>query len=352
MNSPESTLSVVLGAMALRPGGSGVQTYERELLNATAMRLEGKVKLSATVQRDTVGELPDGVAPIPRPVGGGVKRALHGLQPVRGADLFHSLDVDLPLGQGGALVATVHDMSVFDTPWAMSRVRARGEQVLLRRSLQKADELIAVSAFTAQRIEALLKRTAHVIPLAPASWARIPGDNEVGEVRRKYGLPERFVFQLGTLEPRKRPDVPAVAAAKLGIPMVVAGAGTDGPLPFPARGLGYVDREDIPALYRAASVVCYASVYEGFGLPPVEAMACGAVVVASDVGGIREAVGDGARLVGNLSEDAWVTALKESVLDRSFRQSLRDAASYRCAELTWGSVAERTIAVYGRLLSL
>lgn len=351
MNAFENNPDVVFGAMALRPGGSGVQTYERELLKAVTPILRDRVALSATVQRDTVSELPGNVTPVQRPVGGGLKRALFGLQPVRGADLFHSLDVDLPLGQRGALVATVHDLSAFDTPWAMSRVRAKGEQALLRRSLKKADELIAVSSFTAQRIEALFNRTAHVIPLAPASWVRIPDDREVHEVKRKYRLPERFVFQLGTLEPRKRPDVPAAAAEALGIPMVVAGAGTDGSLPFQAHGLGYVDREDIPALYRAATVVCYASVYEGFGLPPVEAMACGAVVVASDVGGVKEAVGHGASLVGDLRGETWSTALEECICDSSLREALRQAAAQRCAELNWTSVADQTVAVYSQLLS-
>ena len=242
---------IVYGALALRPGGSGVQTYQRELLRGIARLADETYTLSATVQKDSVGELPERIAPIAVPVSGGMKRALLGLRPVKEASIFHSLDVDLPFAQRGVLVSTVHDMSVFDTPWAMSAVRARGEQALLRRSLKTADELIAVSEFTAERIHALTGRSAHVVPLAPASWARVPSDDEVEKVRSKYGLPDRFAFQLGTVEPRKRPDIAANAAELIGIPMVLAGAGSDNPdLGFPALGLGYVDREDIPALYR------------------------------------------------------------------------------------------------------
>ncbi|MCT1463700.1 glycosyltransferase family 4 protein [Corynebacterium sanguinis] len=342
---------IVYGALALRPGGSGVQTYQRELLRGIARLADETYTLSATVQKDSVGELPERIAPIAVPVSGGMKRALLGLRPVKEASIFHSLDVDLPFAQCGVLVSTVHDMSVFDTPWAMSAVRARGEQALLRRSLKTADELIAVSEFTAERIHALTGRSAHVVPLAPASWARVPSDDEVEKVRSKYGLPDRFAFQLGTVEPRKRPDIAANAAELIGIPMVLAGADSDNPdLGFPALGLGYVDREDIPALYRAASVVCYASVYEGFGLPPVEAMACGAVVVASDVGGIRAAVGEGALLVGALDVNEWADAMRGVVFDEGAQKQLRAAARDRCAQLGWENVTRSTLEVYQSVL--
>lgn len=337
---------IVLGAMALRPGGSGVQTYERELIAALA-RLLPEAELAAVVQKDAVAELPASVAAIRRPVAAGVVRALLALRPEPDAVLFHGLDVDLPLGQGGPLVSTVHDLAVFDTPWAFARVRAVGERILLRRSLRRADAIIAVSAFTAERLHAVTGRTASVIPLAPAAWARIPAYGEIRRVRSRYALPPRFVLQAGTLEPRKRPDVVAAALDGLGVPLVLAGAGTDGPgRPPGSIGLGYVDSRDIPALYAAADVVAYASAYEGFGLPPVEAMACGAVVVASAVGGIREAVGDGGIVVRGLDPADWSPRLREALEDAGLRAETLAAARCRVRDRGWGDVAAETVDVY------
>lgn len=350
------TATIVFGAIALRPGGSGVQTYQREIMSAIATSITNQPDWSFSVvaQEDAVEEIPRDWSLIKRPVSAGIRRAAEGLRPARGADLFHGLDVDLPFAQTGATVSTVHDMSAFDTPWAMSKLRARGEQALLRRNLRHADEIIAVSQFTADRVKAITGRTSTVIPLAPAPWSRIPSDTEVARVREKYSLPDRFVFQLATLEPRKRPDIVAEALAQIpgcDIPLVLAGAGTDDAnRPFGTIGLGYVDMDDVPALYRAADVVAYASSYEGYGLPPVEAMACGAIVAASDVGGIADACRDGAIVVRELDRDAWADALRVALFDSDRRAALREAAATRCTQLTWAAAGEATANVYRRLL--
>lgn len=341
--------AVVWGALALRPGGSGVQTYERELIRATAGLGSGR-SLAAVVQTDAVSELPADVRAITRPVCSGARRAVHGLRPVPAGGLFHSLDVDLPVAQRGPTVSTVHDMSVFDTPWAFGSIRARGERVLLRRSLRRADAVIAVSEFTAERVTALTGRVATVTPLAPAGWVRIPDRAEVQAVRAKYDLPRTFVLQLGTLEPRKNPHVVADAARELGVPMVLGGAGTDGPgRPPGSIGLGYVDQVDVPALYRAADVVAYASRYEGFGLPPLEAMACGGVVAASAVGGIPESVGDGAVVIAHDTAEQWTRTLRDLLSDTGLRAELRDAAATVVMSRTWDAVASDTLDVYDSL---
>ncbi|GAA1460018.1 glycosyltransferase family 4 protein [Williamsia maris] len=338
---------VVFGALALRPGGSGVQTYARELL-AAAAAADTDRSMAAIVQSDSLGELPDSVTGLGKPVTSGVRRAISGLAPSPASGrVFHSLDVDLPIRVAGLTVSTVHDLSVFDTPWASSALRARGERALLRRAFRRADILIAVSEFTAARVLALSGRRSHVIPLAPASWALPPTAAEVAEVRDRLGLPERFVLQVGTVEPRKDVALLADACVAVDIPLVLAGAGSTGPdAPRRAHGLGYVATSDLPALYAAATVTAYCSRYEGFGLPPVEAMACTGAVVASAVGALPDVVADGALLVRHHTVEAWSEALR-GAMDPETNSGLRTRGPQAAAALSWKAAADTTLALYG-----
>lgn len=343
----DGTAGFTFGALALRPGGSGVQTYIRELLRYMP-ELLAPAPTTALVQADAVADLPAGMHAITRPVADGARRAVYGAAPLR-ASVFHGLDVDLPLTGPATTVATVHDLSVIDMPSASSRFRAAGENVLVRRSLRKADVLIAVSRFTADRIKAITGRDAHVVELAPAVWATPPSEADIERVRVAHHLPEKFVLQVGTVEPRKNVALVAAAADRLGIPCVLAGGGSTGPdAPASAIGLGYVDVEDLPALYAAATVTAYASHYEGYGLPPVEAMACGGAVVASAVGALPEVVGDGARLVAADDVDDWVAAMEPLVRDHSARDELARAAIATMEPITWERTARATVDVYRR----
>lgn len=346
MNSESSSPALCFGALALRPNGAGVATYQRELLGRMA-GLMPATAMSALVQADAAPTLPSGIAALSRPVAAGARRAWHGIAPLRGVDVFHGLDVDIPLSGPGATVSTVHDLSVFDVPWAFSRYRARGEQLLVRMSLTRADLLIAVSEFTAQRIAERFGREAVVVPLAPAEWAREPDEAAVTRVRARYQLPQRFVLQVGTVEPRKQVAMLAEVARDLDVPLVLAGAGSDGPqAPSGAIGLGYVDLADLPALYAAATVVAYSSQYEGFGLPPVEAMACGGAVVASAVGALPQVCGDGAVLVADATTESWVRALRPLLHDDAANRELRARGLAAMSELSWQATAEATVAAY------
>ncbi|SNS78303.1 Glycosyltransferase involved in cell wall bisynthesis [Rhodococcoides kyotonense] len=299
------------------------------------------------VQKDAVGELPSEVSPIPRRVADGAVRALLGALPVGSADVVHGLDVDLPLVTRAFTVATVHDLSVIDMPSASSRFRALGEQRLVRHTLRRADLLLAVSQFTADRIKAVSGRDAVVTELAPAAWARPPQDDVVDKVRAKYSLPDKFVLQVGTVEPRKNVQLVADAAEKVGVPCLLAGAGSTGPdKPTSAIGLGYVDAEDLPGLYAAATVTAYASRYEGYGLPPVEAMACGGAVVASAVGALPDVVGNGAVLLKSEDESDWADALRPLVFDDAARDELTAAATTAAQEMSWRRTAEKTARAY------
>ncbi|MDQ7030045.1 MAG: glycosyltransferase family 1 protein [Ardenticatenia bacterium] len=187
-------------------------------------------------------------------------------------------------------------------------------------------------------------------------------------VRRRYHLPPRFVLYVGTLEPRKNlvrlvkafarvradadlphhlvlvgqrgwKDVPLFAAIEnLGVSDVV-------------HVVGYVPTPDVVALYNLAELFVFPSVYEGFGLPIVEAMACGTPVLTSAVGAMAEIAGGAAELVNPLDVGELADALHCLLTDRNRRRELRRRGLRRAAEFSWRRTAEETAAIYRLVLA-
>ncbi len=339
---------IVLNALALTPRGSGVQTYIRELLRALPQWVDAD--LAAVVQSDAVAEVPEGVTAITRRPCDGVRRSLTGLRQVGSADIVHGLDVDLPLRPRAPTVSTVHDLSLLDTPWAYSRLRRSGKLITTKLALRRADALIADSQFTADRIRHHFGRDATVVHLAPAAGLAPPGSEAVAAVRELYSLPPAFVLHVGNLEPRK--DVPTLAEAcrAAGVPLVLAGASiATVEVPAGARLLGYVERAHLPALYAAASAVAYVSRYEGFGLPPLEAMACGAAVMTTRVGALPELVDGAVEWVPAGDRAAQAAVVRELVADADRRRALSEAGVAAVARLSWSATARGTADVYRSL---
>ncbi|MDQ2727748.1 MAG: glycosyltransferase family 4 protein, partial [Actinomycetota bacterium] len=262
----------------------------------------------------------------------------------------HGLDVDLPRRRRSPLVVTIHDMAVFDVPWAFSRAKALGKQAVTTASVRRADAIVVDSNFTAERIRDRFGRDAVVIPLAPRTDFAPPGEALVREVRASYALPERFVLHVGNIEPRKDVAGLALACRQAGVPLVLAGARVGKTaIPAGATAIGYIPTDRLAALYSSATLVCYPSLYEGFGLPPVEAMACGAPVVATRIPPLVEVLGDGAELVPPSDVAALAGILRTLFDDEAQRRTLAAAGQQRVSHLSWGATASATADVYRSL---
>jgi glycosyltransferase involved in cell wall biosynthesis len=339
---------IVFNALPLDTRGGGVSTYIRELLAGLAGTVDAR--LVAAVHPGGVGELPVGVTALVRRQSGGATRALTGALGFGPCDLFHGLDVDLPVRRTAPTVATVHDMAIFDVPWAFPRFRVAGERLLVRHALRGADAIVAVSAFTAERVRAAVGRDAVVVHSAPGPGMRPPSAEQVDRVRTRYALPEQFVLHVGNIEPRKDLATLAEACGRVGVTLVLTGHSLWGhEAPSGTVEIGHVPLDDLPALYGAATLVGYASRYEGFGLPPIEAMACGAAVVSTPVPSVTEVVGDGAAIFQPGDADGLSDTLRRLINDPDERRELAVRATARVATLSWARTADATAQVYRTL---
>ncbi len=207
--------------------------------------------------------------------------------------------------------------------------------------------MIAVSAFTAERVRALCGRDAVIVHEAPGTDMVPAGGDDIARVRRAYDLPGRFVLHVGNIEPRK--DLPTLADAcrHVGVPLVLTGHSLwASRAPESVVQIGHVPTGDLPALYGAATLVGYASRYEGFGLPPVEAMSCGAAVVSTPVPAVDEVVGEGAATFAPGDVDGLAATLHALLEDDDRRQALADRGRRAVTALTWDRTARGTADVY------
>jgi glycosyltransferase involved in cell wall biosynthesis len=254
---------------------------------------------------------------------------------------------------------TVHDLSFVRYPrYFSAKQRAWHAAIHPARLLARASRVIAVSSHTKTDITETFgvpSERIDVISPAVGPEFRRSDDAAIAEIRAKYGIGRRpFILYLGTLEPRKnvRRLIEAYGRIDADADLVIAGgrgwldgdvfdAAASSPKRDRIRFLGYVDEQDKPALYSAASVFAYPSHYEGFGMPPLEAMACGTPVLASHASSLPEVVGDAGLLVDPHDLTALVDGLEAILTDARLRDAFRDAGPERATRFTWQQSAER-----------
>jgi glycosyltransferase involved in cell wall biosynthesis len=255
-------------------------------------------------------------------------------------------------------VLVIHDVASLRQPEWYSPAYAAYQRRLLPLLARRARRMITVSEFSRREL-------GDVLGVDPAKVAVVPNgvdggvfspDVDAAAARAVYGLTRPYALVVGTRIARK--NGAALGAARerlgeLGIELVQAGSGRSYMQPGaepPARQLGYVDESLLPGLYAGAELLLMPSLYEGFGLPCIEAMACGTPVVASDRGALPETCGDAALLVDPEDGAAVADAAAIAVSDAVRREELVEAGRRRAAELTWDAAARRTDAVIDALL--
>ena len=282
------------------------------------------------------------------------------------ADVFHFTNfVSRPV-RSGRTVVTIHDMSFERFPeFAEERNRAY-LHANVARSAEKADAILADSEFSRREIEDLIpaargKVSTTLLGISP-DFAPASAES-IAAVREKLGLERPFILAVGTVEPRKNLEFLVDFWERLapdGIDLVVSGAPgwrcepifarfDDAQRRFPGR-FHWIRRAPdgaLAALYGAASLFAVTSHYEGFGLPPLEAMACGTPVLSSCGGSLPEVLGDAARLVRAFDADAWAhEAGKLLALPDEDRAAVVARGLARAARFTWEKCASDTLRVY------
>lgn len=304
----------------------------------------------------------------------GLPRYIRGRRRRRGIELFHGTNYDIPLWRPCATVLTIHDLSQLLHPETHEKRSVRRARRRLPVMARAADAIItpteSVKREVSERLNANPERV-FAIPEAPRACFRPLPFSETTDVRQKLGIGNEFLFAVGTLEPRKNLSLLVKAFAEVTqarsdttTQLVIAGARgwLSGSLfaaieksPVRERILltDYLHDEDLRALYSSCRAFIYPSIYEGFGLPPLEAMACGAPVIASRTPAIMETTGEAALFfdptnVGELVER--FLELLEGEHGARARQSLSIAGIRRAKEFSWEQSARLTWDVYSEAL--
>jgi len=283
-------------------------------------------------------------------------------------DVFHTQYIaPFWLPKNVKLVLTIHDISFIFFPQFIKKSDLFFLKTLIPRSLRMAAKIIAVSQFTKDEIERYYQIPTEKVAVIPNGvdfelFNKNIAQNKLGEIKKKYNLPEKFLLYIGTLQPRKNIPVLIEAMKSLNIPLIIAGNRKAhnfdqkideaiekfdfaGKIIFP----GWIDEEDKPALYKLADCFVFPSLYEGFGIPIVEAMAAGTPVVSSSSSCLPEIGGDGALFADPKKPEEFAQKIQQILLDENLRDSLIKKGVEVTKKYTWQKNAKKTLAIYESL---
>lgn len=289
-------------------------------------------------------------------------------------DLFHATDfVLLPSLPGTKSILTVHDLSYVTVPHAAHPAMKRYLDTVVPRSVRRADHVIADSQATKEDLIDLYgtPRDKISVVLSGVGDAYQPVDDPAQRqaVRDKYGIPAGvdYLFSIGTVQPRKNYGKLMSAMARLrddfpNLHLVIAGGRgwLEGSiyqavdvlnLHERVHFIGFVDDADVPALYSDALCTVYVSLYEGFGFPVVESMACGTPVITSNISSMPEVAGTAALLVNPYHIDDIIAAIRRMLTEPGLRSRLVEAGFRQARRFTWQRAGQDLLDVYAHVLA-
>ncbi len=286
-------------------------------------------------------------------------------------DLLHQPCFSAPLLYPGRVIVTCHDLiSIFfpaNLPLASRLFYSQWEPF----SYRKASKIIAISEHTKKDLMAFLKipeEKISVIQLAASRDFRpVKSKKTLKKIQKKYRTGPNYILDVGTLEPRKNlsflvrayalavregADVNLVITGKKGwyfegLFKLVAELNLKNKIIF----TGYVEEKNLPALYSGAKAFVFPSLYEGFGLPPLEAMACGAPVISSSTSSMPEVIGQAGILISPKDERVWAQNILKILRDKGLARTLSQMGLRQAKKFSWEETARKTIEVYKEVIN-
>ena len=288
-------------------------------------------------------------------------------------DIIHALSWLTPSTKKAKKVVTIHDLTCLTHPECHPTWRVVSYKRLIKHSVENSDAILAVSESTKRDIVRYYgvdpdKITVTYNGINHQIFNRIDRIEDLEKAKRKYGITKQYVYYLGTIEPRKNVefliDAFLEANQKLGDKLQLVLSGKIG---WKVEGLlqkiqaysrtnkiiytGYLSIQDTVALYNTAEVFVYPSLYEGFGLPIAEAMACGCPVITTDISSLPEVAGDAGILVDPYDRNGLAEAITLVVKDREMRKTMQKKSICQARRFTWENTAKVTRNVYKKLVS-
>jgi glycosyltransferase involved in cell wall biosynthesis len=368
-------MRIAFDGTTLTPGRTGVGYYTEHLLHHLAREVAGtgdEIVVLSNKPIDTQTTLPAHVRVhdghrFPIRIGWMQLRAASALDALK-PDVAHFTNGMIPIGSPVTTIVTVHDMSLRLYPRCHPLRRLLLNRPLMHVAIRQASAIVTVSHSARRDLLRLHgvapDRVSVVHEAASPAFRPIADRARLDAIKAKYGLPDRFILYVGTIEPRKNLGrmMDAFAMARhAGIPHHLVCVGPYGWSSSDLSGridrlgvrdavhfTGYLPFEDLPAVYNLGDFFIFPSLYEGFGLPVVEAMASGLAVLTSNSSSLGEIAGDAAETIDPTDTDAMADAIRRLATDAALRRDRSERGLARAKMFSWTQTAREMLAVYHR----